>query len=495
MVKKLRNIVLLGVLLVLATFGVVSLIQDTTSAQGRRVKPQGKVAQVAQNPIEDREDIRFLPAPLKARIVELADRPSTYEPMRVFKEADDNSQLFGYYLLDTTHFQPNVFTTTIPGINDGVKPTATGANHDRPTIASVRLVLEPKPGLPTDPNDPGAFIDIFTDISGLFVINNESGWYEGWMIHDLRVPNVTIPNFGRKDFGTITLADAKALRSMGSGNNVPGNFFTLDGNAPRFPSAGDHFPDSQTNLVPLALSMGAYNCLQQSDCHSYWEFNQYTDWVFPQFELPFSGGFGDSFAAGRVAFLSTVVPGSGPSGTGPTGPGPTGGNDPRVVGDNPDDPRDPDRGQESSLQDEDRPMPPNPEHKEKRTRFIPSGLANEILLDVYLRVASFEPDVKDKRQRLFDAYASEVARIDENGDGIVSFEEADLEDTSDGGQSNDRLYIPATEFNRFAITREINDGLLAPRFAPSQRAWVLSGDFVLVSPAVPASTGRDDDNR
>ena len=36
----------------------------------------------------------------------------------------------------------------------------------------------------------------------------------------------------------------------------------------------------------------------------------------------------------------------------------------------------------------------------------------------------------------------------------------------------------ATQFNRFAITREINDGLLAPRFAPSQRAWVLSGTFV-----------------
>jgi hypothetical protein len=75
---------------------------------------------------------------------------------------------------------PNVFTTTIPGINDGVAPTATGANHDTPTLGSVRLVLEPKPGLPTDPNDPGSFIDIFTDISPLFVINNESGWYEGW---------------------------------------------------------------------------------------------------------------------------------------------------------------------------------------------------------------------------------------------------------------------------------------------------------------------------
>ena len=39
--------------------------------------------------------------------------------------------------------------------------------------------------------------------------------------------------------------------------------------------------------------------------------------------------------------------------------------------------------------------------------------------------------------------------------------------------------------------REINDGLLAPRFAPSQKAWVLSGTLVSVSPSVPASQGED----
>ena len=140
--------------------------------------------------IDRRGDIRNVPGPLKDRLVELARRPHTYPPLTIFSEAPTPSQLFGYYLLDTTGFEPNVFTTTIPGINDGVAPTATGANHDLPTIGSVRLALEPKPGLPTDPNDPGAFIDIFTDISRLFVINNESGWYEGWMIHDLVVPDV-----------------------------------------------------------------------------------------------------------------------------------------------------------------------------------------------------------------------------------------------------------------------------------------------------------------
>jgi hypothetical protein len=50
-------------------------------------------------------------------------------------------------------------------------------------------------------------------------------------------------------------------------------------------------------------------------------------------------------------------------------------------------------------------------------------------------------------------------------------------------------------FNRFAVTREINDGSLAPRFAPSQRAWVLSGTRVPVIPSVPATTGRDSDDR
>jgi hypothetical protein len=138
-----------------------------------------------------RGDVRHLPAPLRERLGLQARRPHTYNPMRAFAEADKPSQLFQYYLLDTGSFQPNVFTTIIPGINDHAIPTAANAaNHQLSTIGAVRLVLEPKPGLPTDPKDAEAFIDIFTDLSGLFVINNESGWYEGWMIHDLIVPHI-----------------------------------------------------------------------------------------------------------------------------------------------------------------------------------------------------------------------------------------------------------------------------------------------------------------
>ena len=85
--------------------------------------------------------------------------------------------------------------------------------------------------------------------------------------------------------------------------------------------------------------------------------------------------------------------------------------------------------------------------------------------------------------------------MDANGDGVVSAEEGDVDNGSDGFADNARLFIPATQFNRFAVTREINDGLLAPRFAPSQKGWVLSGVLAPVSPAVPASAGRDGDDR
>jgi len=436
--------------------------------------------------VANRDDIRKLPAPLKERIVQLAGRPHSVLPLQVFAEADNPSLLFQYYLLDTSGFEPNVFTTRIPGVNDAAQLTVTGADCGLSTIGSVRVVLEPKPGLPTDPNDPRAFIDVFTDIDPLFVINNESGWYEGWMIHDLTVPSIAPPRSngtGAATFGTITAADAAALKVMGTGNNIPGNIFTTDGLTVHFPSASDHFPDVQTNVVPLQESMGAYNAMQQSDVHAYWEFNYLgTNWIHPLYELPFTGGlpdaFGqppDAFEDGEIGQLQSIIPGSGPRGVN---------NLASVFGDNPSLPRDPDKfdGDVDAQ-------------REFRQRGIPSGLATEVLLDVYERPASFEPRVTDLERRLFDAYAAEVARVDQNGDGIISAIEGDIDTPSDGFPDNTRLFLPATAFDRFAVTREINDGLLAPRFAPSQRAWILTGTRVPVSPAVPASAGRDADDR
>jgi hypothetical protein len=429
----------------------------------------------------NRGDIKFLPVDLMNQLVRLAGRPHSFLPIQAYAEADSPSQLFQYYLLDTHGFQPNVFTARIPGVNDTAMLTATGGNCGLPTVGSVRVVLEPKPGLPTDPTDVRAFIDMFTDISGLFVINNESGWYEGWMIHDLVVPQVANAlHAGRAQFGTITDGDAALLKKMGTGHNVPGSTFTIDGRPVHLPSETDHFPDIQTNVVPIQLSMGAYNAMQQMDVHSYWEFNYTTNWVHPLYELPSTGGFEDEFetapnAIHDVADLCpSIIPGS------PLGRK----NKISVYGDNPDRPRDPDLF-DAEIDSQ----------REFRQRFIPSGLANEILLDVYARPASFEPGMKDTTQRLLKAYDVEVARVDQNNDGVISAAEGDVDTASDGFADNTRLFLPATSYSRFAVTREINDGLLAPRFAPSQRAWVLTGSLVRVSPAVPASEGRDSDDR
>jgi hypothetical protein len=425
--------------------------------------------------LAQRGDVRLAPRPLKERLLRLAGRPHTFLPMQTFAEADQKSQLFQYYLLDTHGFEPNVFTTTFPGVNDAVQLTATGGVCGIPTIGSVRLALEPKPDLPTDPNDVRAFIDIFTDIDPLFVINNESGWYEGWMIHDLKVAPVDTPRQdGHAKFGKLLQADANLLRAMGNGNNVAGHVFTTDGKSARFTSETDHFPDVQGNTVPIFLSMGAYNAMQQSDVHSYWEFNYTTNWVFPLYEIPNTGGIPGTFEMGDIGRRSSLVPGSGPQGVR---------NNPVVYGDNPFLPRDPDKfdGDDDTQ-------------REFRNRFIPSGLANEIFLDVFERLASFEPGT-DFPKRLFDAYAAEVDRVDQNGDGVISAVEGDVDSASDGFIDNARLFLPATSFNRFAVTREINDGYLAPRFAPSQKAWILTGSATPVTPAVPASEGRDGDDR
>ena len=434
--------------------------------------------------VREREDVRHLPDPLVSALTRLASRPHSALPIQAYAEADQPSQLFQYYLLSSDGFEPNVFTTTFAGVNDQAMPTATGFDCGLPTIGTVRLVVEPKPDLPTNPNDVRAFIDVFTDISGLFVINNESGWYEGWMIHDLTVPDVAPPRPDlHAQFGKLTAEDAEALLTMGP-HNVAGNnvTFTMDGQDVRLPSNSDRFPDAQTNVVPIQLSMGAYNCLQQSDCHAYWEFNYQTNWIHPLYELPYTGGIPGTFEAGQIGALSSLIPGSGPAGII---------NDAIHYGDNPNTVG---VGQASGPRDPDKFDADDDAQREFRQRFIPSGLANEIFLDVYERLASFEPGVPFP-QRLFDAYAQEVQRIDANGDGVISAAEGDVDEGSDGFEDNSRLFLPATQFKRFAVTREINDGYLAPRFAPSQRAWVLQGAWVPVNPAVPASTSRDGDDR
>ena len=171
-----------------ATLTIMTLVATSTLAE-QPPPPCHPNPQAAKDraTVAQRGDIVNLPGPLKSRLVQLADRPHSQLPTQAYSEADQRSRLFQYYLLDTNGFEPNVFTTIFPGINDQVQLTVTGANCGLPTVGAVRVVVEPKPDEPADPTNPHAFIDLFTDIDPLFVINNEAGWYESWMIHDLTV--------------------------------------------------------------------------------------------------------------------------------------------------------------------------------------------------------------------------------------------------------------------------------------------------------------------
>jgi hypothetical protein len=422
--------------------------------------------------------------PLLLRLATLDCSPHSVPPLQVFAEANPvtrKSQLFMYYLLDSTNFQPSVFTGPIKGLNDQAMRTVWGANCDLATIGAVRLELEPKPGLPTDPNDIRAFIDVFTDIRGLFVINNEAGWYEGWMIHDMIVPNCQpLDSKGHVPVGAITSDDAKLLAAMGHGNNVPGHVFTIDGEAPHLPSPSDVFPNKVTNVVPIQLSMGAYNALQQSDAHNYWEFNYTTNWIHPLYELPFTGGADQQYEQGQIFLRNSVVPGDSPASDNRSL------TDAVRVGDNPTLPRDADKF-DADVDSQ----------REFRQRFVPSGIANEVFLNAFMRLSSFEPGIKDTTRRLLDGYRAAVALADTDHDGIISAAEGDPDTANPNCPQGDNtcLFLPARSFNRFAVTREINDGMLAPRFAPSTRGWVLSGTQVTGFNPVRASQGEDADDR
>jgi hypothetical protein len=63
------------------------------------------------------------------------------------------------------------------------------------------------------------------------------------------------------------------------------------------------------------------------------------------------------------------------------------------------------------------------------------------------RCVSFEPQVRNLQQRLFDAYAAaEVRRIAGNDDGIITAAQGNIDTPTDGFAGNTRLYVPPTLF-------------------------------------------------
>src|SRR5262245_27070515 len=106
-------------LVMLVLLGLITFSPNTTYAEQPPppCHPNPNAAQDVAT-VSGRGDIVNLPVPLTERLARLADRPHSVLPLQVYAEADGSSQLFQYYLLDTGGFEPNVFTTLIPGIND-----------------------------------------------------------------------------------------------------------------------------------------------------------------------------------------------------------------------------------------------------------------------------------------------------------------------------------------------------------------------------------------
>lgn len=421
--------------------------------------------------------------------------------------------LYAFYLLDEDNLI-NPFTTPIPPGSGPTPPGFTsppgtsscatpvhatnGPGVGKGAFAMVQAVIEPKTGLVCDANDPRSFIDIFTDICGIEVINNESGWYEGWLEHFLRVPDQAhIVDETPQPFGTISTADLHIVQALGTGQNQPGAIFTIDGTQPHadLHPTGDPTAFTPQNRVPVVVSLGAYNGLQGHDAHSYWELNEYTNWTFPLYEMFSTGGriLDRQSPTGSFSVRDFYQNGFQYSPLGSGGPGldnlPNAdsripGSGPRGIlnnnslagkvafGDNPALPRDPDRTPEACDE--------NDAQAEPRLRFIPSGLAQQILLDAFLRRDSFHPEEQDIVQRVYLAYAFEVSVFDTNNNGVIDFIEGDIDE-------HPELYLRPTDFEEIFVTREINDGLLAPRFFPTEQAYILKGPATFVNATCPSS--------
>jgi len=151
-------------------------------------------------------------------------------------------------------------------VNDHAQLTATGRHCSCDGRGSPPGARAESPA-PTDPTDPRALHRRLHRHLRLFVINNESGWYEGWMIHDVTVPRSTpLRDLTGRPALARSCPAIGSPQDMGTGNNVPGNTFTVDGKKTRLPAPPIAFRTRPTWC--RSTSAWSVNALQQSDAHA-----------------------------------------------------------------------------------------------------------------------------------------------------------------------------------------------------------------------------------
>jgi len=170
------------------------------------------------------------------------------------------------------------------GVNDQVQLTATGFDCGLSTVRRGSSRGGAQPGPATDPNDIRAFIDIFTDISGLFVIKQRKRLVRG--LDDSR-PSRRADRCAGAGRPCSAPSRRRRRRAQGDGKPVTTNRGTCSRWTAATPISRAPAISSRAARPTSCRSAehGRLNCLQQSDCHAYWEFNYTTNWIQPTYEL------------------------------------------------------------------------------------------------------------------------------------------------------------------------------------------------------------------
>lgn len=280
------------------------------------------------------------------------------------------------------------------------------------TSRLFRFPLAPPPGHPfTGPGGPayrargevrlrvwpdgtGALL---TRAEGLRLANNEGGFYQTWLVADLRVPRRLDP----LDRERLPRADPQA--------NQPGGLFTLDGQPPRVlgPSASE-----RPNTVWLAVRAGAWGTDETGrQPGARWFLNDFSNWTF---WLPEGWG-------GSPPPLVEAAEGL----------------------------RDPDAAGTHAV------------------RGLPSGLAFEILTDLFIRRGTVLPEGPlEPGPRLLALMAERIAPLDSDGDGLLGYPDV---------VGRPGLFLSPLTFQRVVVTRELPSAATVPRGYPSTAAVVMAG--------------------
>jgi hypothetical protein len=122
------------------------------------------------------------------------------------------------------------------------------------------------------------------------VINNESGWYEGWMIHDLTSARRGAASRRASTIRTMTYADAVAIAAGATITTSLENSSRATAKMTPFPRMSDHFPDRRRSRV-RSIEHGRVQLPAAERLSCLLEFNEYTTGFFPLFEIPSTGGW------------------------------------------------------------------------------------------------------------------------------------------------------------------------------------------------------------